>query len=330
MKFYNNITDVRGIQVGHAQNKTAITGCTVILCEGGAIGGMDQRGGATSTRQTDGLNTLHIIRAVHAVVLSGGSAFGLESATGVVHYLEERGIGLKFGPARIPTVPTAVLFDLGLGRGDVRPDAKMGYQACLNAQRGKILEGNVGAGMGATAGKIFGMECAMKSGLGSASIAIGNGVIVAAIVAANPFGDVIDPETNQIVIGARTVGSARSKKPIPPFFADTMSILKRSRGFGPSARSNTVIGVVATNAKFDKEQINKVAQMAQDGIARTIRPAHTMGDGDTIISLATGEKNADASIVGAFAAEAVAQAILNGVRAARSIAGLPAWIDRPH
>ena len=192
MKFNNNITDVRGIQVGHAQNKTAITGCTVILCEGGATGGMDQRGGATSTRQTDGLNTLHINRAVHAVVLSGGSAFGLDSATGVVRYLEERGVGLKFGPARIPTVPTAILFDLGLGRGDIRPDAKMGYQACLNAKRGKILEGNVGAGMGATAGKIFGMESAMKSGLGSASIAIGNGVIVAAIVAFAILGKATD------------------------------------------------------------------------------------------------------------------------------------------
>jgi L-aminopeptidase/D-esterase-like protein len=205
----------------------------------------------------------------------------------------------------------------------------MGYQACLNAKRGKIAQGNVGVGTGATAGKIFGMKSAMKSGIGSASMSLGNGVIVAAIVAANPFGDVIDPETNQIVIGARSSMEDRSRKLRKPYFIDTMSALKRSRGFGPRSRSNTVIGVVATNAKFDKEQINKVAQMAQDGIARVIRPAHTMGDGDTIISLATGERKADASIVGAFAAEVVAQAILNGVRAARSVAGLPAWIDRP-
>jgi L-aminopeptidase/D-esterase-like protein len=325
----NNITDVRGLKVGHAQNKKAITGCTVILCEGGAVGGIDQRGGAGGTRQTDGLHLMHLNREVHAVMLSGGSAFGLDSASGVVRYLEERGVGFKFGPAIIPIVPTAILFDLGLGKIDVRPDAKMGYRACVNAKHGKILEGNIGAGMGATAGKILGMKQAMKSGIGSASLSIANGVIVAAIVAANPFGDVIDPETNQIVAGARSVQLNRSGKLNHRYFADTLSILKKSRGFGPRSRSNTVIGVVATNAKFDKEQISKVAQMAQDGIARTIRPAHTMGDGDTIISLATGEKKADASIVGAFAAEVVALAILNGVRAARSIAGLPAWLDRP-
>ncbi len=349
LKLNNNITDVRGIKVGHAQNKIAITGCTVILCADGAIGGIDQRGGAAGTRQTDALQLMHLNRAVHAVVLSGGSAFGLDSASGVVRYLEERGVGFKFGPARVPIVPTAILFDLGLGRSDVRPDAKMGYRACLNAKRGKIPEGNVGAGTGATVGKILGMKQAMKSGIGSASMSIGNGVIVGAIVAVNAFGDVIDPETNQIVAGVRRYAlrasvrpagftarvphvsgvSGRSRKLISPYFADTLSILKRTRGFGPRSRSNTVIGVVATNAKFDKEQISKVAQMAQDGIARTIRPAHTMGDGDTIISLATGEKKADASIVGAFAAEVVAMAILNGVRAARSIAGLPAWIDRP-
>jgi L-aminopeptidase/D-esterase-like protein len=329
MKLNNNITDVRGIKVGHAHNIRAITGCTVILCAGGAVGGVDQRGGAPGTRETDALHPMHLVNVVHAIVLAGGSAFGLDAASGVVKFLEEKRIGFDVGVARVPIVPSAILFDLGLGQSNVRPDAKMGYRACLNAKRGKISEGNVGAGTGATVGKILGIKHAMKSGIGSASISIRNGVIVGAIVAVNPFGDVIDPETNQIIAGARSSLSGRSRKPISPYFVDTMSILKRSRGFGPRSRSNTVIGVVATNAKFNKEQINKVAQMAQDGIARTIRPAHTMVDGDTLFALATGEKKADVNVVGAFAAEVVALAILNGVRAARSIAGLPAWIDRP-
>jgi L-aminopeptidase/D-esterase-like protein len=325
----NNITDVHGIKVGHVQNQKALTGCTVILCTGGAVGGVDQRGGAPGTRETDALHPMHLVNVVHAIVLAGGSAFGLDAASGVVKFLEEKRIGFDVGVARVPIVPSAILFDLGLGQSNVRPDAKMGYRACLNAKRGKISEGNVGAGTGATVGKILGIKHAMKSGIGSASISIRNGVIVGAIVAVNAFGDVIDPDTNQIIAGARSSLSGRSRKPISPYFVDTMSILKRSRGFGPRSRSNTVIGVVATNAKFNKEQINKVAQMAQDGIARTIRPAHTMVDGDTLFALATGEKKADVNVVGAFAAEVVALAILNGVRAARSIAGLPAWIDRP-
>jgi L-aminopeptidase/D-esterase-like protein len=329
MKLNNNITDVRGIKVGHAHNIRAITGCTVILCAGGAVGGVDQRGGAPGTRETDALHPMHLVNVVHAIVLAGGSAFGLDAASGVVKFLEEKRIGFDVGVARVPIVPSAILFDLGLGQSNVRPDAKLGYRACLNAKRGKISEGNVGAGTGATVGKILGIKHAMKSGIGSASISIRNGVIVGAIVAVNAFGDVIDPDTNQIIAGARSSLSGRSRKPISPYFVDTMSILKRSRGFGPRSRSNTVIGVVATNAKFNKEQINKVAQMAQDGIARTIRPAHTMVDGDTLFALATGEKKADVNVVGAFAAEVVALAILNGVRAARSIAGLPAWIDRP-
>lgn len=330
MKLNNNITDVRGIEVGHAHTLRGITGCTVILCTGGAVGGVDQRGGAPGTRETDALHPMHLVNVVHAIVLAGGSAFGLEAASGAVKFLEEKRIGFDVGVARVPIVPAAILFDLGLGQSNVRPDAKMGYQACLNAKRGKMIEGNVGAGMGATVGKILGIKHAMKSGLGSASMSIGKEVIVAAIVAVNAFGDVIDPETSQIVAGARSAQPKRSRKLFIPYFADTMSIMKRSTlpGFARRSRSNTVIGVVATNAKFNKEQINTVAQMAQDGIARTIRPAHTMVDGDTLFALATGEKKADVNVVGAFAAEVVAQAILNGVRAARSIAGLPAWIDR--
>ena len=197
MKLRNSITDIPGLRVGHAQDEEALTGCTVILCEKGAVGGVDQRGGAPGTRQTDALYPMHLVQKVHAIVLAGGSAFGLDAATGVVRYLEERGVGFDVRVARVPIVPAAILFDLGLGKVSRRPDAAMGYQACLNASRHPPAEGNAGAGMGATVGKILGIDQAMKSGLGCASLAIGNGIVVGAIAAVNAFGDIIDPQNGQ-------------------------------------------------------------------------------------------------------------------------------------
>jgi L-aminopeptidase/D-esterase-like protein len=327
MKLKNAITDVPGILVGHAQDITALTGCTVILCEQGAVGGVDQRGGAPGTREVDALHPMHLVSKVHGVVLAGGSAFGLEAATGVMRYLEERDVGFDTRIAKVPIVPAAILFDLGLGKADVRPDAAMGYLACQNASSNPPAEGNVGAGTGATVGKILGLGQCMKSGVGTASMEIGAGVIVAAIVAVNAFGDVIDPTNGQIIAGARSKNVGPLHIGAPGYFADTLQVMQTLIGrtiLGFGSRENTVIGVVATNAKLDKEAINKVAQMAHDGLARTVRPAHTMLDGDTIFALATGEHPADVTIVGAYAAEVFAQAILRAVRTALPVAGLPA------
>jgi L-aminopeptidase/D-esterase-like protein len=269
---------------------------------------------------------MHLVNEVHAVVLAGGSAFGLDAATGAVRYLEERGVGFDVRVARVPIVPAAILFDLGIGRADVRPDAEMGYQACLNASANPPAEGNVGAGTGATVGKILGLAGAMKSGIGTASLEIGSGVKVGAIAAVNVFGDVIDPETGQIIAGARVVQKGPVKIGKGPYFADTLYVMESLIGrtvLGFMSRENTAIGIVATNANLNKEQINKVAQMAQDGLARTVCPAHTMLDGDTIFALATGEKKADVNIIGAFGAEVFARAVLRAVRTAAPAAGLP-------
>ncbi|OGO34336.1 MAG: peptidase S58 [Chloroflexi bacterium RBG_16_57_11] len=327
MKLHNSITDVPGIRVGHAHDEEALTGCTVILCEKGAFGGVDQRGGAPGTRQTDALYPMHLVQQVHAIVLAGGSAFGLDSASGVVRYLEERGVGFDVRVARVPIVPAAILFDLGLGSANRRPDAAMGYQACLNASRHPPAEGNAGAGMGATVGKILGISQAMKSGIGCASLAIGNSIVVGAIAAVNAFGDIIDPRNGQIVAGARTPQTGGQSAEAGEYFADTLQVMKSildSQQLNFGRRGNTVIGVVATNARLNKEQANKVAQMAHDGLARAVRPAHTMVDGDTIFALSTGNKKADVNIIGAYAAEAFAQAIVRAVFAAQPIAGLPA------
>jgi L-aminopeptidase/D-esterase-like protein len=325
MAIYKNcITDVPGILVGHASDDQALTGCTVILCEAGAVGGVDQRGGAPGTREVDSMHPMHLVQKAHAVVLAGGSAFGLDAASGVVRYLEERGAGFDVGVAKVPIVPAAILFDLAIGRADVRPDAQMGYQACLNASADKMAEGNFGAGAGATVGKILGPTQATKSGIGSASIAAG-ALIVGAVAAVNAFGDVIDPASGRVLAGAR-LPSHPTGAPPAALFADTLEVMKTfAAGIAaePPQSANTVIGVVATNADLTKEEINKVAQMAHDGLARAIRPAHTMVDGDTLFSLATGQVKSDVNLVGALAAEVVSQAILNGVRRAQPAGGLP-------
>lgn len=327
MKHHNAITDVPGIEVGQVQDEQALTGCTVILCRKGAVGGVDVRGGAPGTRETDLLDPVNLVDKVHAVVLAGGSAFGLDAASGVMKYLAEKKIGFGLGSTRVPIVPAAILFDLGLTRSSRHPDAEMGYAAATAADVGPVTEGNAGAGTGATVGKIFGLGGAMKSGLGSASLEIGGGLIVGAIVAVNAFGDVLDADTGGILAGARPTklgpvifgGSAR--------FANTLEVMRSLPGrtiLGLATKSNTVIAVVATNARFDKSRATKMAQMAQDGLARVIRPAHTMLDGDTVFALATGRIAADVSIVGAFAAEVLAKAITRAVKAAQPAAGLPA------
>lgn len=312
MKRRNVITDVRGIEVGHAQDQEALTGCTVIICRKGAVAGVEVRGGAPGTRETDLLNPVNLVDQVHAVVLAGGSAFGLDAATGVMRYLEEQQIGLDTGAAKVPIVPAAILYDLGLGRADVRPDAAMGYRAATSASSDPPAEGNVGAGAGASVGKMRGMKYAMKSGIGTWSIDV-NGVVIGALVAVNAIGDVVDPKSGKVIAGLRS--------------GSTLQALKRNQTQS-AIKSNTVIGVIATNAKLTKAQATKVAQLAQDGLAHVIRPAHTMFDGDTIFALATGEKTADVSMVGAFAAEVMAEAILRAVKMAASAGGITGLLSR--
>jgi L-aminopeptidase/D-esterase-like protein len=303
-------SDIPGVQLGHAQNFEAQTGCSVVLTTDGAVCGVDQRGGAPGTRETDLLRPMHLVEKVHAVLLTGGSAFGLAAADGVVQWLEEHGIGFDVQLARVPIVPAAVLFDLAVGRADVRPDAVMGYAACQAAvsdENGSEV-GSIGAGTGAMVGHVLGPQGRMKGGLGTEVIDLGDGLLVGALFAVNCFGDVIDPTSGQILAGARKLPENQ--------FVDTMQVLKQGVS-GFSRQGNTVIGVVATNATLPKEAANKVAQMAHDGLARTIRPAHTMFDGDTIFALATGQHSAnDVNLIGAFAAEATAQAIVNAVQRA--------------
>jgi L-aminopeptidase/D-esterase-like protein len=308
----NSITDVPGIEVGHAQNKRALTGCTVILCREGAVAGVDVRGGAPGTRETDLLNPGNLVEKVHAILLAGGSAFGLDAASGVMRYLEAGQVGFQTREALVPIVPSAILYDLDLGDSRIRPDAKMGYQACVNASRDETAEGVVGAGTGASVGKILGRDYAMKSGIGGASIRLSAGVVVGAIVAVNALGDVYDPLTGEFVAGVR----------------NEMKTMELLRSFKPVSRRNTVIGAVAVNADFTKAEMTRVAQMAHDGMARAIRPVHTQFDGDTIFALATGGRKADLSTVGAYAAEAFATAIVRAVRASVSAGGLPGLADK--
>ena len=316
--WHNAITDVPGIRVGHATNQEAKTGCTVVLCPPqGAVGGVDQRGGAPGTRETDLLHPMHLVQRVHAVLLTGGSAFGLDAAGGVVRWLEEQGIGYDTGVARVPIVPAAVVFDLSVGRADVRPDAAMGYAACEAAIEGPVSEGSVGVGAGCKVGAVFGVARSSKAGVGTASVDLGGGLVVGAIVAANAFGDVVDPRSGEILAGARVLRGEG--------FADTLAAMKGMVGKAVlrfAARGQSVVGAVATNARLTKEEANKVAQMAHNGLAKAVRPAHTMLDGDIFFALATGDKRGDVNLIGAYAAEVVAEAIVRSVRAAQG-EGLP-------
>lgn len=313
INMHDDITAIPGLRVGHDTNVEGGTGCTVILCDTAAIGGVDVRGGAPATRETELLYPMHLVEEVHAIVLAGGSAYGLDAASGVMRYLEEQNIGFDVGVARVPIVPAAALFDLAFGSPSVRPDAASGYRACMQASANPVEQGNVGAGTGATVGKMFGPAFCMKGGLGSASMRLDDGSIIGAIVAVNALGDIIDPLTQQVIAGARN--------PLGGFIA-------------PNPFGNTTIAVVATSASLPKAAINKVAQMAHNGLAQTIRPAHTMFDGDTVFALALGPQSeirpdqatlaSQISMIGAAAATTLARAIIKAIRNATALHGVPA------
>jgi L-aminopeptidase/D-esterase-like protein len=320
-----SITDVPGIKVGHYTLKERPTGCTVMLCEAGATAGVDVRGSAPGTRETDLLSPINAVQQVNAILLSGGSAYGLDAASGVMRYLEEQKAGYKIGSLGVvPIVPAAILMDLGVGDFHIRPNAESGYQACLAANSGPVAEGNVGAGAGATIGKLFGPKFAMKSGLGTASITIGNtGIIVGALVAVNAVGDVVDPQTSRIVAGARTEDGKG--------YRNSMDAILKGYRVVVQNGANTTIGVIATNAPFTKVQMTKIAQMAHDGYARAINPVHTMADGDTIFAMSTGlaKVQADVTAIGAIAATVMARAIVRAAMQATSLTdlGFPAYRD---
>ncbi len=312
-------TDIDGIKVGHAHNLEAGTGCTVVISENGATAGIDVRGGAPGTRESDLLNPVNLVEKIHAVVLSGGSAFGLDAASGVMQYLEERDVGFDVQVTRVPIVCGAVLFDLAVGAHEIRPDKEMGYQASRNATNLACAEGCVGAGTGATVGKILGTERAMKSGLGCYAIHV-DGLKIGAIVAVNCLGDVIDPKTGERLAGplnddltglenteAIMIQSCTEKKDL---FA-----------------GNTTIGIIATNAILTKSQATKLASMAQNGYARAMRPAHSMFDGDTVFTMATGHIEADLSVLGLLSARVMERAIISAVKKAHSLFGLKCWAD---
>ena len=320
---HNAITDVNGIRVGHASNIQAMTGCTVLLCEEGAVAGIDIRGSAAGTRQVDSLYPLHLVHEVHAILLTGGSSFGLDAAGGVVRYLEERQKGFDVEVTHIPIVPTAVVFDLRLGDSRVRPDAEMAYQACLQASSANVAEGSIGVGTGATVGKLFDLKRASKGGVGTASVEGGTGIMVGALVVVNAFGDVIDNETGRILAGLRE--SENSLDLVPS--ADLLRQGVQKRQFGESAIENTTIGAVATNARLTREEAIKVAQMAHNGLGKTISPISTSFDGDIIFALSLGQEKADVNNVGVLAELALMNAVKRAIIKADGFGIIPAYGD---
>lgn len=310
------LTDVPGILVGHVSDYEGLTGCTVVLCEGGAVGGADLRGSATGTEEFELFNPLHVTERIHAVVLAGGSAFGLEASSGVRRFLEHKGIGFHLTGPPVPLVPCAILYDLGIGKSNAHPTREMGESAAAAATNKAVVEGAVGAGTGATVGKLFGMERAMKSGLGTYTVSLNDGLVVSAIAAVNAVGDVIDPATAKIVAGARVSRESRD-------FANTAEQLKRGVTRPDLQNKNTTLVVVATNARLTKPMANKLAQFGSAGVARTISPVWTMYDGDLVIALSTGDKQADVNMLGVAAAEAVARSILRAVELAPTLGGVP-------
>lgn len=318
-----SVTDIEGIKVGHFTDPRRPTGCTVIMAQGGAVGGADIRGGAPGTRETDLLDPVNMVQKVHAVVLSGGSAFGLDTATGVMRYLEEKSIGFDVGIAKVPIVPAAILFDLGIGgKPHIRPDAEAGYRACEAATADPVLEGSVGAGAGATVGKMLGIRTAMKGGIGNACFTTPDGLKVGAIVAVNAVGDVYDPSTGRILAGTRApdgngfVNVARHIRETGSLQTDVLP-------------QNTTIGVIATNAKLTKTEANRVAQVGHDGLARAINPAHLQADGDALFTMATGAWDGEGSLslISILAAEAVAYAIIRAIVTAVSLPDYPSYRD---
>ena len=327
----NSLTSLQGILVGHYTDLRRPTGCTVVLCPEGAVAGVDVRGAAPGTRDTDVLSPSNTVQEVHGVLLTGGSAYGLDAAGGVMRWLEERGHGFQLGPAIVPIVPAAVIFDLWVDdfsdaltksakNPRIRPDIEAGYLACQAASSEPVTEGNVGAGTGATLGKLNGPDCAMKGGIGSASLCV-NGVTVAALVVCNALGDVIDPLTGQLLAGARIYADSRTLLDIRQAQLKGHSIAK------PQVGSNTTIGVVATDAVLTKPQAHRLAQVAHDGLARSIRPVHTPMDGDTLFALGTGSSGqaADMMLLSTLAAEVTAMAVVNAVRAAKDLRFGQGW-----
>jgi L-aminopeptidase/D-esterase-like protein len=311
------ITDVAGIRVGHWTDRDAATGCTVVLCGAGAVAGVDVRGAAPGTRETELLRPGHLVQQVHAVVLAGGSAFGLDAAGGVMRYLEEQGVGYAHAGVHIPIVPAAILMDLDIGRGDVRPDAEAGHEACRAAKDGPVEQGSVGAGTGATVAKALGMERCLKGGLGSASERSDAGLVVGALAAVNAAGDIVEPGSGRVLAASRADGGG---------FIDTLAAARKGELWSLPSGSSTTLVVVATNAALSKEQANRLATVCHDGIARAVRPVHTMGDGDIVFTLATGALTVDVSgyrVLEFLAARAVERAIVRGVEEAVGLAGVP-------
>jgi L-aminopeptidase/D-esterase-like protein len=310
----NGLTDIPGVLVGHASDYDGLTGCTAILCEAGAVAGGDIRGSATGTEEWDVLNPLHVTDRIHAVVFAGRSVYGLEAASGVRRFLEHKGVGFRFGGLRVPIVPAAILFDFGVGKPGIRPTREMGESAAAAANDGPVQEGAVGAGTGATVGKILGLKNAMKSGIGSFTVEIAGGVKVSALAAVNAAGDVRDPSTGKIIAGARV-------SPDSMEFADAVKVLK-TRPVAPTPRNTTLV-VVATNAALTKVEATKLARFGSLGVARTINPVNMMSDGDVVIGMSIGTAKASLDALGVAAAEAISESILRAVRLAPSLGGLP-------
>jgi L-aminopeptidase/D-esterase-like protein len=316
----NTLTAIPGIKVGHHTLTARPTGCTAVLIEAGATAGVDVRGAAPATRDTDLLNPAKMVEQIHGIALSGGSLFGLSTGDGVLRYLEEKDIGIAYGRRHIPIVPGASIFDLGVGDAAIRPTADCGYRAAQAASDAAVVEGSVGAGAGATIGKLGGMERAMKGGVGSAAIRMPDGLIIAALVIVNPVGDVVDPATGKIVAGVRASGTSG--------FADARTIM-RSGAPRVNRGDNSTIGVIATNARLTKAQASYLAQLADDGYARTIWPIHTMVDGDAVFAIATGSKSGEADMmtIGALAADVMATAVIRAATQATGLPNLPAVRD---
>lgn len=316
------IVDVPGILVGNDTDRDNLTGCTVVLCPDGATAAVDVRGGAPGTRETDLLGPGCLVQKIHAILLTGGSAFGLAAADGVMRYLAERGLGFPMGQLHIPIVPAAVIFDLGVGSSAVYPDATAGWRAAIAARSDRLDEGSVGAGTGATVGKVLGTQNATKGGMGSAALGLADDVVVGALVVVNAMGDVVNPIGGQIIAGTRDPASGA-------FVSAVSQILRRPAPPSAPDPPNTTIGVVATNARLDRDALVRVAALGQDGIARAIRPAHTLYDGDTIFAVATGRSSApvDPVAISVAAAEVVATAIVRAVTTATSLGGIPSASD---
>ena len=314
------ITDIKGVSVGHVSDLEGLTGVTVILTPFGMTGGIDISGFATSSRQIDALSASHIVPKVHGICITGGSAYGLDAASGVMDYLEERNCGFDVGVARIPIVPTAAIFDLRVGSAKKRPDKNMGYRACQQANDGEIPEGSVGAGTGATVGKFYGTEQAMKGGVGVTANAFDGGLIVGALVVVNSFGDIKDPTSGTILAGART--EKNSKK-----FADTSELMRNGVQRPISVFQNTTIGVILTNAKLNKQSASAVAKIASNGLTKAISPGGTLYDGDIVFTLASGEIEVDHFTVGLMAEEMLIHAIIRGVTTAKEVQGIPSFIS---